>query len=393
MKKYKVCLLGNNLDFDLNIIYVKPRDGKLEYVLKVPDGGIETGMIFENKLHFKVEKDSTLNYLRHFTAAIAREVVKDVLFNRYAKTRSLKSSLISPVKFFIYPFAVSGDRSTVPDTIQIDGSMSYEQGFTSPYKGDYPSDPSAIPIPRTQTNQYLYDITNALQQYQTEGFPDFITSADNGGSPYPYDIYAVVRYNDGTATQVYQSIVGSNTDIPTVSASWRLIENGIGTNAAYVASVYMSTPTNAAGGTPTKIMFDTVNFDDVGIFDLTNKRFLPNKTGYWRLSAQVPSAMAVTSISAIINAYIYLYKNGALFLTLDGNNYTNTAISTYEAVGFGGDTIVYADGVSDYFEIYGACAGMGSTAFGGDSTIGATDTCFTAEFLGTRPLLLGKKQK
>lgn len=122
-------------------------------------------------------------------------------------------------KFFGTPFAATGDKTPVPTTVQPTGSVSYPEGFGSDYQADQTTDPDAKDIPRGSMNQLFYDLSNAMREYQVSGVPDFITSAQNGGTPYSYSINAHVRYND----EIYESRINSNTDLPTVSASWRKI--------------------------------------------------------------------------------------------------------------------------------------------------------------------------
>ena len=52
-------------------------------------------------------------------------------------------------------------------------------------------------FPRGAHNQILKDITAAIQFLQQNGASNFITSAMNNGSSYPYNLGAVVMYNAG----------------------------------------------------------------------------------------------------------------------------------------------------------------------------------------------------
>lgn len=124
------------------------------------------------------------------------------------------------VKFFVDPFAVSGDRSAIPDAAQGDGSVSYSIGYGVKYDANRVTDPTALTIERVKMNELFYDITTNIQQYQIHGTPEFITSADNGGTAFSYSKDARVRYNNGTTTDVYVSLADSNTALPTVTANW-----------------------------------------------------------------------------------------------------------------------------------------------------------------------------
>lgn len=128
------------------------------------------------------------------------------------------------VYFFALPFGIDGDLTTVPLDTQPGGQMSYQQGFPINYELDLQTNPSAIPIPRAQTNQLYNDITTALNQYQTHGTPDFILAAQTvDTNPYPYDLYARVRYNAGGGFKIYENQVNGNTATPGADNTWLVI--------------------------------------------------------------------------------------------------------------------------------------------------------------------------
>lgn len=117
-------------------------------------------------------------------------------------------------KYFAIPFASSGDVATVPDSIQIDGSVSYTQGYGPLYQTAVGS--GGINIERTKMNELFLDITTALQQYQQHGTPDYYAAITAGAG---YSKYDRVRYTDG---KTYTSLINSNTSLPTVSTAWSL---------------------------------------------------------------------------------------------------------------------------------------------------------------------------
>lgn len=209
-------------------------------------------------------------------------------------------------KFIKIPFATAGDKTPIPDALQIDGSVSYTTGFGEDYSknaqtsvvcqltgvagtmipagssvvrnnagyafellspvildplgngtGTFQSkitghilcppgsvvtivygvpgwntvnntgseifDSTAKKVPRFSTNQALFDLSDNINQYQTHGFPRFITTAENGGTPYPYDAFAIVRYDNSVTDENYESLVNSNTTDPTNTLTWRKI--------------------------------------------------------------------------------------------------------------------------------------------------------------------------
>lgn len=125
-------------------------------------------------------------------------------------------------RFFVFPFAVAGDQTSVPDDSQPDDTVSYEQGFTVNYQLNYPTNPQAIPVPRTSINSLYYDITNSLKAYQQFGTPNFIEPSDNEGTPFPYLIGARAAYTPlGSVESVYENLVDSNIATPDDITSWQ----------------------------------------------------------------------------------------------------------------------------------------------------------------------------
>lgn len=128
--------------------------------------------------------------------------------------------------FFKTPFANSGDVTAIPRPAQVDGSVSMEKGFPINYEEDPDTEPTAKDVPRDQFNELMNYITTAMQALQVFGYPEFIESADNDGSPYSYSINATVRYTGGWAgvgAMNYYSLVDTNTANPTDSTKWGLV--------------------------------------------------------------------------------------------------------------------------------------------------------------------------
>lgn len=124
--------------------------------------------------------------------------------------------------FYKVPFASSGDLSAIAIPVDLTGVVSMTQGWGPDYALDPAVSGSALDIDRATTNWLFYSITQNLQQYQTFGTPELITTANNGGTAYAYAKNARVRYQVTTSDpwHVYTSKVDANTDLPTVTASW-----------------------------------------------------------------------------------------------------------------------------------------------------------------------------
>ncbi|MEG0966713.1 MAG: hypothetical protein RSG92_15195 [Pseudomonas sp.] len=136
-------------------------------------------------------------------------------------------------KFFSTPFATAGDKIDIPDTAQVDGSVSFATGFGPDYEKELGVDPDAKPVPRDATNGVLYDITDALGAIQKQGAPQFIEAADNGGAPFSYGRGARVMY--GNPARPWVSRVDNNTTAPAAGANWALEVFEVATNAQAIA--------------------------------------------------------------------------------------------------------------------------------------------------------------
>lgn len=125
-------------------------------------------------------------------------------------------------KYYIKIWANSGDKLPIPNDAQSNGSVSYQEGYGADYQIPDEQDPDFKDIERLEYNQSLFDITENIQQYQQHGVPNFITTSDNEGVPFPYDKFAFVLFTDGN---VYISLETANEDTPP-SNKWRIAPNG-----------------------------------------------------------------------------------------------------------------------------------------------------------------------
>jgi len=124
---------------------------------------------------------------------------------------------------------------------------------------------------------------------------------------------------------------------PDTSGNIQLQYNGV---AAPAFSAYSTAAqTGVAGATWTKVLFDTEDFDTNNNF--ASSRFTPTVAGYYQLNA----CSDLNPSSGSPQAY-GLYKNGTRIkrgtgsYTYISENYCNVS------------SVVYANGTTDYFEIY-----------------------------------------
>lgn len=114
-------------------------------------------------------------------------------------------------KLFTAPFAGSGDKTVVPDTVQGDGSISIPAGWGTNYE-KASGDPNYMPVGRRHMNQLFNWITEALVELQT--YSSVVWQTRTGGWP----INSIVIYNG----VLYKSTANGNTATPP-AAPWALL--------------------------------------------------------------------------------------------------------------------------------------------------------------------------
>jgi hypothetical protein len=250
--------------------------------------------------------------------------------------------------YFIYPFAVSGDKSPIPETVQPDGSISYQAGYPVNYTYTYGVTPGAQAVARLTFNELMYDITSEIQKYQQFGVPAFITTADNGGTPFPYSQYAIVRYDPGSGPQLYMSLVNSNTALPTVSANWAAITSS--TNSALVSnnSISQTIPT---GISLLNFAFNSGNgdYDPLGIW--TGTRFIPTRPGVYNVGGV--ASLNLTMSSATVPTFdILVYKSGNYYKTIGTGSLFSYFAGSLIINPSAGSCPVELNGTTDYLQLY-----------------------------------------
>lgn len=107
-------------------------------------------------------------------------------------------------------------------------------------------------------------------------------------------------------------------------------------------SAYQATPVAVVSATPTKVLFQTKEFDTATAFDaVTNSRFQPQTPGYYQVSGLVNMDFASTTLYSVV------YKNGASHKR--GQQSGTAAASAYSS---SFSVLMYLNGSTDYVEIY-----------------------------------------
>ncbi|AXY33445.1 phage tail protein [Yersinia pseudotuberculosis] len=145
-------------------------------------------------------------------------------------------------RFFKVPFASNGDTQTIQDETDNEGFVSFNEGWGGDYERDLRTDTRAKPVGRKEMNYVLNAITRNIRQYQTTGFPEFITAADNNGAAFAYGAGVVVMYNNA----LYLSLVSNNVSVPgSDESTWQVYiqrEATEGETLAGVSAISAITP-------------------------------------------------------------------------------------------------------------------------------------------------------
>jgi hypothetical protein len=123
-----------------------------------------------------------------------------------------------------------------------------------------------------------------------------------------------------------------------------------GTGPAF--SAYVSSNQSITSSANVKVPFNTEEFDTANCYDnTTNYRFTPNVAGYYQINA------AVGTIAGSTRALPMIWKNGA---EAKRGNDSSSAVN-----GVVVSALIYANGTSDYFEIYVYTNASGTNLGGG----------------------------
>ena len=135
----------------------------------------------------------------------------------------------------------------------------------------------------------------------------------------------------------------AGTTIATVNSTGLAMASGkVLASTGPTFSAHLSANQNIATATFTKIAFNSELFDTNSDYNTSTYRFTPTVAGYYQINA-------IAILSTVKNtAIIEIYKNGAALVR--GNQQVNGALQTTRGVGLA--YLAYANGSSDYFEIY-----------------------------------------
>lgn len=149
----------------------------------------------------------------------------------------------------------------------------------------------------------------------------------------------------GSITLAAPAVAGTNTATLPAATGTVMVS---GNMPAF--SVYMTGNQSVSNNTVTKATMNTEEFDTANCFDsTTNYRFTPTVAGYYQLNA----ALYLTNSSGNISVpNVYIYKNGSQYkrgsFQIGSSNSDSVSVIS---------TLVYANGSTDYFEVWGYIGG------------------------------------
>ena len=240
-------------------------------------------------------------------------------------------------KYFKIPFALSGERVTIPELQQSGGEVSYTIGYGNNYQLPLTT-AGALAIERTKMNELFYEITLALAELRKRAWPEYISPTDNGGTTYTYQRNDIVQYYPSAGPPIYyRSILDNNRTVPGAAGYWVQLDlDNISGNAATATKA-----ANALGVGQSQINMTT------GQGEGTNKR------------NQNVTYTNQTGRSILVTVTIQLYLDGQdAYFRINGFNAALISFRGGTLIGPSCITMLVADG-----ENYGVFLN------GGDNTI------------------------
>jgi hypothetical protein len=214
----------------------------------------------------------------------------------------------------------------------------------------------------------------------TNGTTVVLANACTLGDYVRFEGFLITSFNNAIANTngaVSASLLATGaaaTNIGTAGVTQTMLANNVGSTGPAVFAYGTTNAQTIATSTITKIIFNGKIFDTNNCFDsTTNYRFTPNVAGYYQISF-------TTQFDYIGSwrAFVYLYKNGSNFLFQEQPN--GMAASTYPSLTLN-PVLVYANGTTDYFEIYVEQRSGGNQGSYGGGSVPPYSTFFSANMV------------
>lgn len=245
-------------------------------------------------------------------------------------------------KYFGVPFANSGDKSTVLDPSQPDGTVNFEDGWTVDYSLDQATDPNAKDIPRQGENYLKFVITEALKELQEYGFKVYAADVN-------YPVGSVTLGSDNNLYQAHiangpsSTVVDPVADLTGTWGSAIVSFNSIADMRASSLTFFNNqtvkvlgyyTPGDGGGGIFYWDTASTETDDNGSIIKVTSiatgrwKRFIVSEVNALQFGAK-PNDAGFDSTAAIQAAIDYAFYNNVKVVLSGGVLYTTGGILVY----------------------------------------------------------------
>jgi hypothetical protein len=167
-----------------------------------------------------------------------------------------------------------------------------------------------------------------------------------------FSVSSVLNAIPATAGSVGTTFLADSSVTTAKIAAGAVVQADLATGVAGTGPAFSATKTNSqsvSNSTLTKIQLNSEEFDTANCFDsTTNFRFTPNVAGYYQFNGQV--RLDLGTVSGAGEYYVAIYKNGSMFKR--GFNPGVVSLTTGQNVLLGISALIYANGSTDYFELY-----------------------------------------
>lgn len=156
----------------------------------------------------------------------------------------------------------------------------------------------------------------------------------------------------------------------TAVVSQAMLATGVAGNGP-AFSAYLDSTQSVSNSTNTKVSINTEEFDTANCFNTTTNRFTPTVAGYYQFNFQI----SVRSSTSITRFACYVWKNGSGAAPSKNGGDIKFNSAGDNGYKIGGSGLIYANGTTDYFEMYAYVeTAAGTNVFNGGT--GGVDSYF-----------------